>query len=293
MSYPGLTSSILLELQDYVRLAGGQGWIPRHFNGTPCTVPVENPDVRFGSFWFRVQPTRGIRVRRGPSRRAASIKSDGAYFRFECGEFLRACEVMTVFDSTMGPETFAKLYRNRHVHFQRQGHENRQHRLLSSLTAQAEWVQVHSNDQLYLEECGSAPHIQRHRQGWRYNAVHDSGIEVRKGPSFAAESCGAVLLGGESVLVNERVTGPGERITWLRLKDGQGWVHDVGLNGEIMMIAHSLHDRSPGRSAITRPVKVKQRSERDEASYNTLIARLFHGEGSEGGHGTHKSYTKL
>jgi len=266
---------------DYVRLSGGQGWIPRQVNGRDCTVTGQRPETRYGSFWFRVEPQRGVKVRLGPSRKATSIKSEtGLYFRFECGEYLRACEVMTVCDENGASESFAKLYRNRHAELLR--YDNKEHRLLASLTSTAEWVQIHSADQtVYLEECVSPPHIQRHKKGWRYNAVADAGVEVRKGPSFDSEVTGLVLLGGESVMVNERVTGPSERITWLRLSDSQGWVHDTGQDGDVTMIAHSLEHRKVGLLSQTcRPQNGGGAGE-EEVAYNTIIARLFHGEGDE------------
>lgn len=252
-------------------MRGGQGWIPRSVVGKPVIDRITKPEIQLGSFWFRVLSTRGIKVRLGPSRKATSIKSeDGVYFRFECGEFLRASEVVTFFPDDSTPETFAKLYRNRHVRLQSLHTDLR---TLQNLASPAEWVQVLCEDFMYLEQCESEPHIQRHRGGWRYNAVSEAGVTVRKGPSFAAEGTGIVLLAGESVLITERVTPPNERISWLRLKDGKGWVHDMVNDGTVIMIAHSLKDRTPGR----RPRKLEQK-EREEVAYNTIIARLFPGE---------------
>lgn len=256
-------------LTEFARLRGGQGWIPRYMNGKAVTEIISQPETRFGSFWFRVQDQNGIKVRLGPSRRAPSIKSDdGVYFRFECGEYLRASEVITFFRQSVPCESYAKLYRNRHVRLYA-GHGIRP---LSSLTAQAEWVEVFSSQDLYLEECAAEPRIERHRQGWRYNVVLDSQVYVRKGPSFESAPTGATLLGGESVLVHERVTGPDDSTTWLRLKDGQGWVHNVGPQGEVLMIPHSLRHRKgpPGRP--TKP----GRDGHDDIAYNAIIARLFH-----------------
>jgi hypothetical protein len=256
---------------EYARLRGGQGWIPRQINTKAVLERVPAPEFRCGSFWFRVQAQTGIKVRLGPSLRAPSIKSDeGVYFRFECGEFLRSSDVMTVFHRDAPTECFAKLYRNRHV-LLHTGHG--EVRLLSSLTVQAEWVQVFNEQELVLEECATEPRIERHRQGWRYNVVLDARVQVRKGPSFAAESSGVVLLGGESVLVNERVTGPGETISWLRLKDGQGWAHNFGRDGESLMIPHSLRHRvTSGRPA--KPGK----DGHEDIAYNAIIARLFHSD---------------
>eukprot|EP00536_Pseudo-nitzschia_multiseries_P000558 jgi/Psemu1/249682/estExt_Genewise1Plus.C_70052 len=255
---------------EYARIRGGQGWIPRFANGKPVVDTISPPEFRFGSIWFRVCDRRGIKVRLGPSKKASSIKSDdGVYFRFECGEFLRASEVVTLFKNDYKYECFAKLYRNRHV--QLHGGELRP---LSSLTTQAEWVQVFGDKDRFLDECKTEPRIERHRQGWRYNVVLDARVTVRRGPSFEAETDGVVLLGGESVLVNERVVGPDNPITWLRLKDGHGWVHNVGQNGESLMIAHSLRHRKP---TVGRPLK-SGRTEQEDIAYNTIIARLFHND---------------
>lgn len=228
---------------------------------------IDKPDIRLGSFWFRVTSRRGIKVRLGPSRKAGSIKSDdGIYFRFECGEFLRASEVLTIFYNHDEPsECYAKLYRNRHV---RLNNDDSDYRQLLSLTTPAEWVQVFSDDRLFLEECGAEPEILRHREGWRYNIVSDAGVVIRKGPSLGAEETGIHLLVGESVVVNERVTAPGEDVAWLRLKDGEGWVCDKDSHGQPVMIAHSLRHRA-------RPQKAG-RPERDDIAYNSIVARLFH-----------------
>lgn len=142
----------------------------------------------------------------------------------------------------------------------------------------SEWVQVLAEDFMFVEECTSEPRMQRNRGGWRYNVVREDGVTVRKGPSFAAETVGIILMAGESVLVTERVTPPGERINWLRLKDGLGWVHDIGKNDEVVMIAHSLRDRAGG---LTRPNKLEKK-EKEEKAYNTMVARLFYGSEEEG-----------
>lgn len=260
-------------IQEFARLRGGQGWLPLEGAGKFAVVRVPRPDFRFGSFWFRVQSSRGIKVRLGPSRKAASIKSeDGVYYRFECGEFLRASEIMTVFSDDGKPvECFAKLYRNRHVRLHTLHDEFRQ---LPSLTTQAEWVQVFGRDELHLEECAADPRIERHKQGWRYNVVPESGVAVRRGPSFAAEKIGVDLLCGESVLINERVSPAGEKMSWLRVKDGRGWIHDTADDGTEIMRAHSLRHR--GRP-IDRPQKPPQ-GQKDEVAYNAIIARLFHND---------------
>ncbi|GAX22040.1 hypothetical protein FisN_6Hh287 [Fistulifera solaris] len=266
------------ERQDYARLRGGQGWLPMFISGKVTSVTIPKPEFRFGSFWFRVKSSRGVKARHGPSRRAPSIRSeDGArVMRFECGEFLRASEIVTVYAlDGQAMESFAKLYRNRHVQLYR-GHEP--FRPLVSLVAPAEWVPIISSSEQFLEECANAPKIERHKQGWRYNVVPETGVAVRKGPSFASETTGAVLLGGESVIVNERVTSGGETIAWLRLSDGQ-WVHDADDDGNKVMAAHSLFHRS-----IPRPKKEKTVAgsiEGKEAAYNRIVSRLFHGVKNE------------
>lgn len=252
-----------------MRLRGGQGWIPLVLSGKTVSAVIPKPDIRTGSFWFRVTTQRGIKVRLGPSRKAGSIKTDdGNYFRFECGEFLRASEVVTVFYDRAPSESYAKLYRNRHI---RLNQDDSDYRQLLSLTTPAEWVQIHSDGSLFLEECGAEPRISRHREGWRYNVLADSGVMVHVGPSFNAEASGVRLLAGESVLITERVTAPGEEMTWLRLKDGEGWVCDSDSHGRAAMIAHSLRHRA---NDFFRPEKAA-RPERDEIAYNSIVARLF------------------
>jgi hypothetical protein len=266
------------ERQDYARLRGGQGWLPMYISGKVTSVTIPKPEFRFGSFWFRVKSSRGVKARQGPSRRAPSIRSeDGArVMRFECGEFLRASEIVTVFAlDGKAMESFAKLFRNRHVQLYR-GLEP--FRPLVSLAAPAEWVPIFSSSEQFLEECTNAPRIERHKQGWRYNVVPETGVAVRKGPSFASETTGAVLLGGESVIVNERVTPGGETIAWLRLSDGQ-WVHDADDNGNKVMASHSLNHRS-----IPRPKREQTGTgtlDGKEAAYNRIVSRLFHGVNNE------------
>jgi hypothetical protein len=269
--------SIDQQAVEYARLAGGQGWIPLMRAGKSLLTPIARPEFRFGSFWFRVQAGRGMKVRLGPSTRAPSIKSEeDVHFRFECGEFLRASEIMTIFSEGGHPvESYAKLYRNRHVRLHN-GHE--EHRSLQSMTAQSEWVQIHNENELFLEECAASgpPRIERHKQGWRYNVIPEEGLPVRKGPSFAAETTGIRLFGGESVLINERVSPAGDKISWLRMKDGEGWLHDVDEEGKQVVIAHSLRHRA-------RTIARSNRSAgpQEEMAYNTIIARLFHNEGGD------------
>lgn len=296
----------------FVRLRGGQGWIARMVNNEVVGAEVDPPKIRTGSFWFRVCSERGIKVRRGPSRRSNSIKSeDNVYFRFECGEFLRASEILTIFlnsqnshqygtnhqevigsfdqsmnsstvDDVSSPkmESFAKLYRKIHeqpVMNGVQSNESLRFRPLSSIASAGEWVQIQSNEKVYLKECSKAPSIERHREGWRYNAVSEVGVKVRKGPSFVAEPTGKMLQAGESVLINERVTAFEDRVTWLRLKDGQGWIHDVSENKEVVMIAHFLHHRTKSLNKDGEGAMSRRSS--SEMAYNALIGRVFHNDG--------------
>lgn len=283
----------------FARLRGGQGWIPRHMNGQKYVHVVDPPSIRHGSFWFRVKSRRGIKVRHGPSRRATSIKNeDEEYFRFECGEFLRASEICTMrseedmaaseimqgsdSEQTKTHECFAKLYRNSHT--RAASAEGIDYRSLNSLAAPGEWVQVYGSGRVYVEECSDPPRIERHRQCWRYDAVNDGGIHVRKGPSYLSEMTDKVIRAGESILINERVISHGETGAWLRLKDGTGWVHEKGEGGESVLIAYSLRNRTAGRSTrsrlrSTRRIEAGARGDdrqTNEAAYNSIIARLFH-----------------
>lgn len=267
-----------VEMPLYVRLVGGQGWVCTFRGGKEVAVHVHRPEVQFGSFWFRVQSSSGVKVRPGPSRRAPSIKSeDGALFRFECGEYLRASEVVTIFSGEGKPvESFAKLYRNRHV---RLNEANREFRTLFSMTAPGEWVEIYGGNELFLEECAAEPRIERHREGWRYNVLPDIGVEIRKGPSFAAAKSGTTLLGGESVVINERVCPAGQKMTWLRIKDGDGWVHDIDEStGQQIMLAHALRHRTKSSS------RKQDSGKSDDIAYNAIIARLFHNEALKKGY---------
>jgi hypothetical protein len=250
-----------------VRIRGGKGWVPRFIFGKPAIQRMPPPETKYGSFWFRVTAPRGIKVRLGPSRKAPSIKSENdIYFRFECGEFLRACEIVTFYHDRASPDCFAKLYRNRHIKYHKYPPELRP---LQSMTTPAEWVLVLSEDYTYMEECPSEPLIQRSRSGWRYNVVSEEGVQVRKGPSLASEVTDITLLQGESVLVIERVTPPGERTVWLRVIDGIGWIFDIDQDDRPVMIAHSLHDRVPSSNQIPDIHDSK------DVPFNDAVSQLF------------------
>lgn len=213
---------------------------------------VHTPDIRVGSFWFRVSSRSGVDVRHGPSVSATVIESqNGAPFRFECGEFLRASDVITVFEKSSGDwegvgatatECYAKLFR-------RNNHPKEDSRSLldrfSSLEAFApgEWVQVHGRGELFLEECSASPTIVRNRNGLRYTmTVGGEGLHVYSGPSLQANVVGKLNLEGKIFLVTEKVTVHGEEDSWLRLKSG-GWICNVGANGK--SVVQALHDEVP------------------------------------------------
>lgn len=258
---------------------------------------------------------RGIRVRQGPSRRASSIQSDkGQIFRFECGEFLRASQVITIFgspdtssphipmnlgrnntisnepDMTHFSECFAKLYRNsKHPpvgtgtsQSSSSSTSSSAYRSLTELATPGEWVKVHVHQKYYLEECPNPPSIARHFDGWRYHALND--IMIRKGPSFAAEELGRqhCVKVGESVLVNERVNGFQEKVTWLRLKDGRGWVYDLDPVRDELIMTMAVNNRNRiqmgrhgnGGSMGNRDVDAYSTAGSSTA-YNTILSRFY------------------
>ena len=224
-----------------------------------------------------MQSVDGMNVRTGPSSRARPIKSnDNVCFRFECGEFLRASEILTIHghadveegdgngDLTSHPsESFAKLYRNKrdNQEAQRNDHNNKIKKIkyvpLSTYTTPGEWVHVHCNGNLYLEECVNPPKIKRDRDGWEYEVLNESGVKIRKGPSFSAQPTGVSLQYSAIVLINEEVVSDGDSISWLRLKDGRGFINTVGEQGELVV------------------TKKSSKKAGNDASYK-LIARLFH-----------------
>ncbi|KAL7492938.1 hypothetical protein ACHAWT_003335, partial [Skeletonema menzelii] len=219
--------------QSFVRLLS-QGWIPRSLGGMSYSVETGTPEIRIGSFWLRVKCSSGIDARHGPSMNAPSISSDdGSSFRFECGEYLRASEIITFFDKQRGrsfpaKECFAKLYRKSRV--TNDGSQPLLNRYQSLQTYLGEWVQVFGNGQLMLEECSDAPSIERDRNGWRCTAVNT--VQVRGGPSFQAGGTAVSIQNGQEFFVVEKVTCPGEQITWMRLKSGAGWVPTMRESGE-------------------------------------------------------------
>jgi len=238
----------------FSRLFNGQGWIPRCLGEALYAYEVDTPDIRVGSFWFRVKSRSGLDVRHGPSSNAPTIKSDDdASFRFECGEFLRASEIMTVFNNKANSETgvgasakttecFAKLYRRRnHLGENDASQQTLLHRFssLQSLISPGEWVQVHGHGELFLEECSAAPIIERNRDGWQYTVTTcgtGEGLHVRAGPSAEADIfSGELICEGEDFLVSEKVTADGDQAAWLRRKSG-GWVHSIGNDGKAVVV---------------------------------------------------------
>ena len=240
-------------------------------------------------------------VRTGPSKRARPFKSskDGSYFRFECGEFLRVSEILTIHGHadvdeketdhgepiTHPSESFAKLYRNKSPNQQKQQQQQQQQQQLlqqqnsitnkkefvplSSYTSPGEWVHVHCNGNLYLEECVNPPRIKRDHDGWRYEVVHETGVEIRKGPSFLSKKAnGQTLQCNASILINEEVTADGETVTWLRLKDGRGFVNTLDENGTLIVKKKESSSSSNN----------KKHGNGNDGSYK-LIARLFNNPG--------------
>jgi hypothetical protein len=225
----------------FVRLYNGEGWIPQHLGDEVFADEVVAPEIRTGSFWFRVSKRSGLEVYHGPSSHAPIIVSNnGAAFRFECGEFLRASEIMTVFSkpnltgSTTTPECYAKLYRRSNTF---SGNNDSDQTLLGRFSvlqtfiSPGEWVQVHKNGELFLEECSAAPLIERNRDGWQFAVICSSDLQLRSGPSIQAEILGELKCDAKVFLVTEKVTAPGDPADWLRLKSG-GWLYSVGFDGK-------------------------------------------------------------
>jgi hypothetical protein len=246
----------------FVRLFSNQGWIPRRVVGTTCAIEVDPPDVRFGSFWFRVQSKSGIVVRHGPSSQAPAITSDIHSFRFECGEFLRASEVITVFpkkndlinESNANVECFARLYRKNQSLGADLSGQNTMSRCASIqfLTSPGEWVAVHNADELFLEECSTPPSVERKRDGWRCSAIQN--VLIRSGPSFNADTTGIVIRADDEFLVSEKVRASGDRIVWFRLKNDEGWVHSDTENGDAVVHCHIAdYSQIMVRNIINRP----------------------------------------
>lgn len=212
---------------------------------------VDPPEVRTGSFWFRVSKPSGLEVYHGPSSHASIIVSNnGAAFRFECGEFLRASEIMTVFPkpnlngSTTTPECYAKLYRRSNTFNRNNVSEQTmlgRFSVLHSFISPGEWVQVHRNGELLLDECSAAPLIERNRDGWQFAVIGitNKDLQLRSGPSIQAEILGELDCDAKVFLVTEKVTAPSDPADWLRLKSG-GWLYSVGFDGKPIVQALSM-----------------------------------------------------
>lgn len=265
-----------------------------------------------------------MNVRTAPSSRARPIKStmDDSCFRFECGEYLRASEIISIHghadimehgstcshnningEMNANPsESFAKLYRHKqqdddcnnscHQNFKVQIHHQNNNKFapLSFYTSCGEWVHVHCNGNIYLEECTNPPSIKRDRNGWEYEVIHKLGIPIHKGPSFASD-CHTIskLHFGAIVLVNEQVTPTTSKtttkvstsgvendddnnldcvsISWFRLKDGRGFISSHDSNDVVNIIEkkNSIKNGVGGEGVVAR---------KDASSYK-LIARLF------------------
>lgn len=251
--------SVVLLQKRFARLFNGQGWIPQRLGEEIFSHEVGPPDVRVGSFWFRVSPRSGLEVRHGPSSSAPVIEShSGATFRFECGEFLRASEVMTVFHkpepnegSCATTECFAKLYRRSN---RCSGNDSSLTLLgrfssLQSLISPGEWIQVHGHGELFLEECSAAPIIERNCNGWQYTVIcgNSADLHVRSGPSLRAKVLRELKCEETVFLVTEKVNADGDQIDWLRLKSG-GWLRNVGYDGKVVVQAVSIPSLGPNSS---------------------------------------------
>jgi hypothetical protein len=106
---------------------------------------------------------------------------------------------------------------------------------LSSYASHGEWIHVHCNCNLYLEECVNPPTVKRDKDGWRYKVLLKSGVKIRKGPLFSAEPNGSILQCIASILIKKQVIVDGEAIWWLRLKDSCGFINFVREYGEIIV----------------------------------------------------------
>ena len=210
---------------------------------------VDTPDIRVGSFWFRVSSRSGVDVRHGPSVSAPIIKSEsGATFRFECGEFLRASEVITVFEkSKPSVECYAKLFRRNNCPKDNNSDQSLLNLFtsLDSFATHGEWVQVHGHGELFLEECAATPTIVRSRDGLQFSMTCDAGdnggLHVYAGPSLQADIVRELNCEGKIFLVTEKVSCDGEDASWLRLKSG-GWISSIGRNGK--SVVRALQDNS-------------------------------------------------
>ncbi|GFH49890.1 hypothetical protein CTEN210_06366 [Chaetoceros tenuissimus] len=242
------------ENNSFVMLNGDKGWIPKTVHGCQYAVDIKQPDIRYGSFWFRVQASNGIKVRIGPSSRSPAIRSQqDKYFQFECGEYLRASEILTIhghadIDEEVNidhpSESFAKLFRNRLDTDYNEDNFGR----LESLTTRGEWVHVHCNGCLYLEECVTPPCIERNNDGWKYEVTTECGVQITRGPSFSSSESIELLQKNAIVLISEKVKAHDEKVTWLRLKDGRGWIHSSSSDGTEIFIVPCTNSK-PFRDA--------------------------------------------
>ena len=247
----------------FARLAGGQGWIPRRLGGVPYAAETGPPEIRTGSFWFRVRSPSGVDARRGPSPLSPAISSgDGENggpttpLRFECGEYLRASEVLTVRrpgdtaspgagrggrDQRPSDESYVRLYRRRNAAPTAASATDpalidcplSRYASLRSYASPAEWVPVReggNGGELLLDECDVPPRVERNRSGWTYEASR--ALPVRVGPSELASATGGHVGGdGRTFAVTERVEADG--VVWLRARDGGGWVGQDANVGEV------------------------------------------------------------
>ena len=242
------------ESNSFIMLNGDKGWIPKTVHSCQYAVDIKQPDIRYGSFWFRVQASNGIKVRIGPSSRSPAIRSQqDKYFQFECGEYLRASEILTIhghadIDEQVNidhpSESFAKLFRNRVDIDYNEDNFGR----LESLITRGEWVHVHCNGCLYLEECVTPPCIERNNDGWKYEVTSECGVQITRGPSFSSSESIELLQKNAIVLISEKVKASDEKVTWLRLKDDRGWIHSTSSDGTEIFVVPCTNNK-PFRDA--------------------------------------------
>jgi hypothetical protein len=153
----------------------------------------------------------------------------------------------------MRVECFARLYRkNQSLGADASGRDMMsRYSSIQSLTLPGEWVMVHNSDELFLEECSTPPTVERNRECWRCSAIQN--VQIRVGPSFRADITGKVICADQEFLVSEKVTA-GDKVTWYRLKNEEGWVHSITETGDPVVHCHMMEfSRKVVRQIINRP----------------------------------------
>ena len=215
----------------FVRLCDDGQWIPRYLKHV-LVLQLCQPNIQNGSYWFRVSAINGIDVKRGPSMDAPNIN-----VRFECGEFLRASQIVS-FES----ESYCKLYRN---------HNN------SSIWVPSEWVPIHcAKDQKFLVSESIPPKIVRKSN--KYEIVKDTATSI--GPSFKLPPL--TLLKTNTVVYISEIVIQNKDDEWLRLKDGSGWIHNHISDPNVRLIKDNHNEQA-------------QSTTTHHTSYTNLISRFF------------------